>query len=760
MGMRRRTSIPGEYATAVIATAEDTRSMSPMKSPDKTIVQTSRNHLTSQENRHCLLHRESRGKPGGMTDKNDPDWVPTLNMGPRNTIKPSVIVHQQQGSNPEAKVLHRRLGNKTGKPPITLQKKVNRYKNYTHSKSRQKEEVSEKTLENAVVDSKMFRCFLCDKHMLVEGASSLSTLTDATKVPFQRKLDSMVADLVMGVTSNKDGLLCSSCARVLNHVDCLEDELSRLNKVLLNTLLRKYDLEHVIECTGAALRRCERCDCTGRHHRGGSLKMQRQIVCAKNKTQAESPNNFIEEVHFTLEQNRTEIHAAEKLIDGSILDLKNATSYLTQVRKTVGKHSHLYSNYLAILKKFKSHSIDTCDVMEKVTDLFKGHPNLIVGFMRFLPSEYIVDVLCNEQVNASPPLVNEDSLPDASEVSFKLDDYSQYDENENDHHDYSLSTSFLTQMDEDDISDDSTVCESLSVQSSATKRRAVSGHIYNKSSDQPVKNNKCSNFNDNFAVPLQNNADSEVVNGVVSPFNHIKNKCESIPSDNLMVPAIRQSKKSVISSIAKRVTPTIVRVQENADILFGNHLVSVVRPRRKKSRFSQAIESIETEASEPMLDKVVPGDATSDDCTENSVEAVLQNTNNCIKTLRSELVPTKRQQYYRAKSVVSMSYLDEVKFTFGSESQTYDDFLDIVYKFHTQSMNTPDFIDKLINLFKDHPKLIIEFNKYLPPSYKIEVLGFKPETLSDSIIPRLKHRVSSELKEDCQIRVITNPQPS
>nr|CAD7587260.1 unnamed protein product [Timema genevievae] len=602
--------------------------MSPMKSPDKTIVQTSRNHLTSQENRHCLLHRESRGKPGGMTDKNDPDWVPTLNMGPHNTIKPSVIVHQQQqGSNPE--------------------------------------EVSEKILENAVVDSKMFRCFLCDKHLLVEGASSLSTLTDATKVPFRRKLDSMVADLVMGVTSNKDGLLCSSCARVLNHVDCLEDELSRLNKVLLNTLLRKYDLEHVIECTVEL------------HHwsLGQALTLAIDLTASDEHIWAQI-------------LNRTEIHAAEKLTDGSILDLKNATSYLTQVRKTVGKHSHLYSNYLAILKKFKSHSIDTCDVMEKVTDLFKGHPNLIVGFMRFLPSEYIVDVLCNEQ-------------------------------------------------------------------NSATKRRAVSGHIYNKSSDQPVKNN-----NDNFAVPLQNNPDSDVVNGVVSPFNHIKNKCESIPSDNLMVPAIRQSKKSVISSITKRVTPTIVRVQENADILFGNHLVSVVRPRRKKSRFSQAIESIETEASEPTLDKVVPGDATSDDCTENSVEVVLQNTNNCIKTLRSELVPTKRQQYYRAKSVVSMSYLDEVKFTFGSESQTYDDFLDIVYKFHTQSMNTPDFIDKLINLFKDHPKLIIEFNKYLPPSYKIEVLGFKPETLSDSIIPGLKHRVSSELKEDCQIRVITNPQSS
>nr|CAD7264455.1 unnamed protein product [Timema shepardi] len=563
----------------------------------------------------CDSHIGDDSKPGRMTDKNDPDWVPTLNMGPRNTIEPSVIVHQQQGSNPEAKVLYRRPGNKTRKPPITLQKNVDRHKN--HPKSRRKEEVSEKTLENAVVDSQMFRCFLCDKHLLVEGASFLSTLTDTTKVPFRRKLDSMVSDLVMGVTSHKDGMLCSSCVRVLNHVDCLEDELSSLNKVLLNTLLRKYDLDHVIECT-------------------------------------ESPNNFIEEVHFTLEQNRTEIHPAEKLTDGSVLDLKNATSYLSQVRKTVGKHSHLYNNYLAILKKFKSHSIDTCDVMEKVTDLFKGHPNLIVGFMRFLPSEYIVDVLCNEQKNG----------------------------------------------------------------------------------------------------------DSNVVNGVVSPFNHIKNKCESIPSDNLMVPAIRQSKKSVISSISKRVTPAIVRVEENADILFGNHLVSVVRPRRKKSRDSRAIESIETEVPEPMSDKFVPGDATSDDFTENSMEAVLQNTNNCIKTLRSELVPTKRQQYYRAKSVVSMSYLDEVKFTFGSESQTYDDFLDIVYKFHTQRMNTPNFIDKLINLFKDHPKLIIEFNKYLPPSYKIEVLGLEPENVSDSIIPGLKHQISSELKKDCQIRVITNPQPS
>ena len=37
------------------------------------------------------------------------------------------------------------------------------------------------------------------------------------------------------------------------------------------------------------------------------------------------------------------------------------------------------------MKQFKANQIDTAGVIEKVKELFKGHPELILGFNTFLP---------------------------------------------------------------------------------------------------------------------------------------------------------------------------------------------------------------------------------------------------------------------------------------------------------------------------------------------------------------------------------------
>lgn len=43
-------------------------------------------------------------------------------------------------------------------------------------------------------------------------------------------------------------------------------------------------------------------------------------------------------------------------------------------------------------------SIDTPGVIQRVSNLFKGHPELIVGFNTFLPPGYKIEVQSNEQV--------------------------------------------------------------------------------------------------------------------------------------------------------------------------------------------------------------------------------------------------------------------------------------------------------------------------------------------------------------------------
>ncbi|XP_059470996.1 paired amphipathic helix protein Sin3b isoform X2 [Neocloeon triangulifer] len=80
-----------------------------------------------------------------------------------------------------------------------------------------------------------------------------------------------------------------------------------------------------------------------------------------------------------------------------------------------------------------------------------------------------------------------------------------------------------------------------------------------------------------------------------------------------------------------------------------------------------------------------------------------------------------QQQFQRLKVEDALSYLDQVKFKFGTQPQVYNDFLDIMKEFKSQSIDTPGVIARVSNLFKGHPELIVGFNTFLPPGYKIEV---------------------------------------
>ncbi|XP_043281981.1 paired amphipathic helix protein Sin3b isoform X2 [Venturia canescens] len=79
------------------------------------------------------------------------------------------------------------------------------------------------------------------------------------------------------------------------------------------------------------------------------------------------------------------------------------------------------------------------------------------------------------------------------------------------------------------------------------------------------------------------------------------------------------------------------------------------------------------------------------------------------------------QQFQRLKVEDALSYLDEVKRKFNDQPQVYNDFLDIMKEFKSQSIDTPGVITRVSHLFKGHPELIVGFNTFLPPGYKIEV---------------------------------------
>uniref|UniRef100_A0A8D0CJW6 Paired amphipathic helix protein Sin3a n=1 Tax=Scleropages formosus TaxID=113540 RepID=A0A8D0CJW6_SCLFO len=85
------------------------------------------------------------------------------------------------------------------------------------------------------------------------------------------------------------------------------------------------------------------------------------------------------------------------------LQVEDALSYLDQVKLQFGSQPQVYNDFLDIMKEFKSQSIDTPGVISRVSQLFKGHPDLIMGFNTFLPPGYKIEVQTNDLVNVTTP---------------------------------------------------------------------------------------------------------------------------------------------------------------------------------------------------------------------------------------------------------------------------------------------------------------------------------------------------------------------
>ncbi|KAL8704550.1 MAG: hypothetical protein Q9201_002285 [Fulgogasparrea decipioides] len=71
--------------------------------------------------------------------------------------------------------------------------------------------------------------------------------------------------------------------------------------------------------------------------------------------------------------------------------LNDALSYLDQVKVRFVDHPDVYNRFLDIMKDFKSQTIDTPGVIDRVSTLFAGHPELIQGFNTFLPPGYRIE---------------------------------------------------------------------------------------------------------------------------------------------------------------------------------------------------------------------------------------------------------------------------------------------------------------------------------------------------------------------------------
>ncbi|EIW51655.1 uncharacterized protein TRAVEDRAFT_75682 [Trametes versicolor FP-101664 SS1] len=81
------------------------------------------------------------------------------------------------------------------------------------------------------------------------------------------------------------------------------------------------------------------------------------------------------------------------------LNVSDALGYLDQVKMQFSERPDVYNKFLDIMKDFKSQLIDTPGVIERVSNLFHGHPSLIQGFNTFLPAGYRIETTSHPDPN-------------------------------------------------------------------------------------------------------------------------------------------------------------------------------------------------------------------------------------------------------------------------------------------------------------------------------------------------------------------------
>ena len=74
------------------------------------------------------------------------------------------------------------------------------------------------------------------------------------------------------------------------------------------------------------------------------------------------------------------------------LRVEDALLYLDDVKREFGDRPRVYNEFLAIMKNFKSQEVDTPGVIARVSKLFRGYNNLILGFNKFLPDGYKISL--------------------------------------------------------------------------------------------------------------------------------------------------------------------------------------------------------------------------------------------------------------------------------------------------------------------------------------------------------------------------------
>ncbi|CAI9109585.1 OLC1v1009429C2 [Oldenlandia corymbosa var. corymbosa] len=96
--------------------------------------------------------------------------------------------------------------------------------------------------------------------------------------------------------------------------------------------------------------------------------------------------------------NSSRQHSAESQNPLVLSNTRVALNYLWEVRGTYLDQKEKLDAFIALMREYKDNRVDTLGVIDGLKKLFVGHPNLLLGFNKFLPRGFEITLDNEEEV--------------------------------------------------------------------------------------------------------------------------------------------------------------------------------------------------------------------------------------------------------------------------------------------------------------------------------------------------------------------------
>mmetsp|Transcript_13663 Transcript_13663/g.19538 ORF Transcript_13663/g.19538 Transcript_13663/m.19538 type:complete len:1843 (+) Transcript_13663:250-5778(+) len=414
------------------------------------------------------------------------------------------------------------------------------------------------------------------------------------------------------------------------------------------------------------------------------------------------------------------------------LKVEDALIYLDQVKQEFGKQPRIYNEFLEIMKNFKAHEIDTPGVIRRVSQLFRGYDNLILGFNTFLPDGFQIE---RKDLMAGGSLADNSLDPQLAHQRHQDAQLQQNTSNANPN----LGAPIPGQ---------NSSLETSQRQKQPQIQKEYQHHnnpAVNTPSESPI--GRPANLQQHTQGPNTSNSTNMGINSKVMQPNN-KYQGHVTPAGMNTTSVVGSTPSNTPNAMGKQGI-SMLGGSKSLTVPPHSTLTSHFQPKetppfQKTQQHSKQDQQLQQTSHRP------PQAITQPNPQQESQQSTHISQENSKFT--STQTTQQQAQPHTAQGGIefdhAITYVTTIKKRFVNEPKTYQQFLEILHTYQKEQRGIREVLEQVSRLFADHPDLLKEFTHFLPEAVQEQAKERLHRAAADA-----EKRIASAAKKEQEQKV-------